>query len=278
MIGRVLVGVIGAPIFLALLIRGGTALTVVCAAIAAAGVFEYSRMSSLSRSPALTAGSAVLAAAFVADSALGGRNLALLVWACVGVPLLMHVLAGTAERAMQRAAEAAFVPVYTGFALSRFVLLRFAQGPGEAAAGTGLALFVVIVIWMCDIGAFATGITLGRHKLSPRLSPKKSVEGCIGGFVWAAAGAAAFKALGDSTGLWYTLAWPLTLTSSLLIAAAGQLGDLAESALKRDAGVKDSGCIFPGHGGVLDRFDSLVFAAPAAYYLFERALPHLFGR
>lgn len=278
MISRVLVGVIGAPIFLAIIVHGGAVFVAVCAVIAAVGAFEYSRMSSLSASAVFTAASVALAAAFVVDAARGGENFSALTWACVGLPLLIQVLTGGAEKAVRRTSEAAFASLYTGFALSRYVLVRTAQSPDGAAAGTGLALFIVLVIWMCDIGAFVTGITLGRHKLAPKLSPKKSVEGCIGGFVWAVAGAAAFKALGDSTGMWYTLPWPLTHVSALLIAGAGQLGDLAESALKRDAGVKDAGRIFPGHGGMLDRFDSLVFAAPVAYYFFVKALPHLFGR
>ncbi len=277
MIGRIVVGVVGAPLFLAIIVAGGIPFAVACAAIAAVAALEYSRMSSHSENRVLVVIGMALAVAFVADSALGGRNSSVLVWACVALPLLIQVATGSPDGAMRKTAEAAFGPIYTGFALSRFVLLRAAQSGSRADAGTGLALFVVIVIWMCDIGAFVTGVTLGRHKLAPRLSPKKSVEGCIGGFVWAVAGSAAFKVLGDSTGLWYTLVWPASHAAALLIALVGQIGDLAESALKRDAGVKDSGRIFPGHGGMLDRFDSLVFALPVAYYFFERVLPHLFG-
>ena len=123
-----------------------------------------------------------------------------------------------------------------------------------------LTTFFAIVM-MTDTGAYYTGRTIGRHKLAPRISPGKTIEGAIGGFVMAVV-----------TGLLCKLSFfreiPIThaLVLGAVIGAIGQIGDLAESMLKRAAGVKDSGAILPGHGGMLDRVDSLLFCAPVLYY------------
>jgi phosphatidate cytidylyltransferase len=117
-------------------------------------------------------------------------------------------------------------------------------------------LVLISMIWIYDIGAFVFGSLLGRTPLAPSLSPGKSVEGFVFGiFLNAIAGIAAFKITGDFT----VFQWILI---SLFISAGATAGDLFESKLKREAGVKDSGKIIPGHGGILDRFDSLFFTAP----------------
>ena len=122
-------------------------------------------------------------------------------------------------------------------------------------------LFALVVIWSGDTAAFFVGRSLGRHKCSPRISPNKTWEGV-------AASLAASLLVAVAAGLWFagTDFWwePLPLAAALNI--AGQLGDLAESALKRNAGVKDSSQLIPGHGGVLDRIDALLFAAPVLWY------------
>ncbi len=122
-----------------------------------------------------------------------------------------------------------------------------------------LIMGVFILIWVNDTFAYIVGKTLGRTKLYTTVSPKKTIEGTLGGFVFALV-AAYVMGLYDSflnTAQWMILA--------AVIVIAGSLGDLVESKLKRVAGVKDSGAILPGHGGMLDRLDSLVFAAPFAY-------------
>jgi phosphatidate cytidylyltransferase len=129
--------------------------------------------------------------------------------------------------------------------------------------GAGLVLFLFLCTWGCDTGAYLTGMALGRHPLLPRVSPRKSVEGAVGGLaagglLGLAAGLTFVPLLGPARGLGY----------GLLAAASGQVGDLVESLLKRDVARKDSAAamIIPGHGGVLDRFDSILFAAPVLYY------------
>lgn len=119
-------------------------------------------------------------------------------------------------------------------------------------------IFYILIIWANDVFAYLVGMTLGRHRLCERLSPKKSWEGFFGGVIGAMAlGLVAAWALGDSYAAWAGLAFVASIT--------GVLGDLVESMFKRAAGVKDSGRLIPGHGGVLDRFDAELLSAPFVF-------------
>ena len=126
--------------------------------------------------------------------------------------------------------------------------------------GGSTVLSVLATIWICDSAAFHIGSAFGRHKLYPRVSPNKSWEGAAAGFV---------AAVGASLAAKYLVLGYLTAGSAVVIGALvgvfGQLGDLIESLFKRDAGVKDSSALIPGHGGVFDRFDSLLLVAPLVY-------------
>lgn len=126
---------------------------------------------------------------------------------------------------------------------------------------TDLLLFFLIVIFGSDAGAYFAGRAFGKHKLAPNISPGKTVEGLIGGLV-AAGGFAALCTYTFFPELPYKFSVPL----ALVMAAVGVLGDLAESAIKRGSGAKDAATILPGHGGLLDRLDSLLFNAPILYY------------
>lgn len=119
-------------------------------------------------------------------------------------------------------------------------------------------LFYLFIVWGNDVFAYLTGIAIGKHKMSPRISPKKSWEGFAGGIVGAIAmGAVGSFVVGGSLGMWLGLAAVVAITSVF--------GDLVESMFKREAGIKDSGKIMPGHGGVLDRFDALLISSPFAF-------------
>ena len=144
---------------------------------------------------------------------------------------------------------------YVGVLFPYFALLR--NRPG----GIGMLLMVILLVVVSDSGAYFVGRFMGRTKLAPSLSPHKTVEGAVGGlFATMAAGWLLFKMIGGS--------WDMgsVVLFSAMISLLAQLGDMAGSALKRAAGVKDSGWIFPGHGGLLDRACSLVFAVFFAYY------------
>ncbi len=146
-------------------------------------------------------------------------------------------------------------------------------GHGEAYFSDGgsfmfLVLIVFVSVWICDSAAYFVGRAIGRHKMFPSVSPKKSWEGTAAGLVGSVAGFTGFAA-------WLIPSMPIrdSLVMGLLAGVLGQIGDLAESRLKRDAGVKDSSHIIPGHGGVLDRFDSILFVAPAVFiYMLVRVL------
>ncbi len=127
--------------------------------------------------------------------------------------------------------------------------------------GIGLLFFLLLMIWGADIGAYLFGVRFGKRKLAPRVSPGKSIEGVLGGIVVSSAVAAAAFMLLTLPGI----PLPLLLLSVVVIVIFSVVGDLVESAYKRSAGVKDSGQLIPGHGGILDRVDSLTAAAP--FYL-----------
>jgi phosphatidate cytidylyltransferase len=159
-----------------------------------------------------------------------------------------------------------FGVLYVGLTLSSLVLMRLFP------AGEFFILFVALVTWAGDTGAYYSGNLWGRRLLAPRISPKKTVEGLIGGMTLACG-----AALVAQTWFLPQLRLMDALILGVLLTGAGLLGDLCESAIKRSVGAKDSGGILPGHGGMLDRLDSLLFTAPTFYYyvLFVRGLPPL---
>ena len=125
-----------------------------------------------------------------------------------------------------------------------------------------LLLAIFIFIWVNDTGAYLVGSRWGKRRLAPNISPKKSVEGSIGGLILVLLSAVILRLL-----LFPELSWLRILLIAAVVAIFGTIGDLFESSLKRQAGVKDSGKLIPGHGGILDRIDSLLLAVPAVYLL-----------
>ncbi len=123
----------------------------------------------------------------------------------------------------------------------------------------GIIIGFLLLLWANDTGAYLTGITLGRHRLMERISPKKSWEGFFGGLVISVVAA---WLLSGWLGVVGTSGW---IIISIIISIAGTYGDLTESMLKRSMGVKDSGSVMPGHGGFLDRFDSALISFPLVY-------------
>ena len=150
--------------------------------------------------------------------------------------------------------------LYMGWMLGHYVVLR------QLDHGRELVILAVFTTFACDTTAFFVGRAWGRHHMAPTISPHKTWEGAIGGFVGAVAAALALRSL-LSLGDWsLPLNYVEAIAVGCLIGGVAQLGDLLESLLKRRAGVKDSGSLIPGHGGVLDRIDSLVFTGVIVYY------------
>ncbi len=156
--------------------------------------------------------------------------------------------------------------VYVGWLFSYLVALRNIEGTRHVAIldrdlplGAWLVLYVVFATWASDTGGYFIGSKFGRHKLAPVLSPGKSWEGLF-------AGVASATLMSALMGGVIGIPWWHTIPMGIGIALVGVVGDLAESSMKRDIGIKDFGTVLPGHGGILDRFDSLLFAAPLFYY------------
>ena len=206
------------------------------------------------------------------------------IWALVLLALAGATiwLRGVEGRPLLAASSTLFGVVYTAGMLSFGYAIRYHQyviesvrvplGGVAVSAGGLLLLLPILLTWASDIGAFFIGRAFGKRKLMPSVSPGKTVAGAIGGLV-------ATIVVG-----WLYVRFLLTPTTQLafvrggliafaaLVSVAAQIGDLAESLLKREAGVKDSSHIIPGHGGVLDRFDSLLFVLPVSYVLFNALL------
>ncbi|PKP57078.1 hypothetical protein CVT91_11490 [Candidatus Atribacteria bacterium HGW-Atribacteria-1] len=146
-----------------------------------------------------------------------------------------------------------FGSIYLGYLLSFMLKIK------DLPNGNYYLISLLIITWANDTGAYLIGTKLGKNKIFPRISPKKTIEGSIGGIIFSITGTFALKN-------WLNLTFNELLSLGLIISIIAQLGDLFESVLKRGSGIKDSGTLIPGHGGILDSLDSLIFTAPIFYY------------
>ena len=170
----------------------------------------------------------------------------------ISVPLLSRA---PLEQSLRDGAMTLFGVLYLGLTLSTLSMTRLLP------QGEWLIFFLLLVTWASDTGAYYVGTLYGRHRLAPTISPKKTVEGLVGGLIGAIIVAYAAR--------WWFLPELSSLDClilAILLTITGLWGDLTESAMKRSVGMKDSGGILPGHGGMLDRLDSLLFTAPVFYY------------
>lgn len=293
---RILFGVIAAPVAIAILVAGGpwlAALLAMAAAIAAWEFFRIARAAGLA--PLDNAGIAIAGVlplvvfarylgVYDPDRSIGPLSLAMLV---VLALLALSIWArGVTGKPLGGVAATVFGIAYTGGALSYGYAIRYHDyafapanlslgGRGFTVPSGGLLLLLpVLITWASDIGAYAVGRLVGRHKLIPSVSPGKTVEGAIGGLLASMAVSAVYShyVLRPATHLDFAYPPMGALIFGAIVSVAAQIGDLAESLLKRDAGVKDSSHIIPGHGGVLDRCDSLLFALPVAYVVLSGML------
>jgi phosphatidate cytidylyltransferase len=168
---------------------------------------------------------------------------------------LVHMSVYGYEGAFSVVPVAVFGPLYIGVPMG--LGLQIMQ------ADRMFLMFGLLLVWLSDIGAYYAGRKYGEHKLAPRLSPKKTVEGAIGGLLSCLLIALLFKGLVPAAAFDYS--WDQVFLMAAIVGIVAPCGDLAESILKRDTGVKDSGSGMGGHGGVLDRIDSLLFCFPAMY-------------
>ncbi len=189
---------------------------------------------------------------------LDGVTLAL---AVQGAFVLTFIDAPDGATTMKRVFGVVFGFAYTTICMGYLARILFFQ---PSTSGALLLFFVIVVTKFGDVGAFALGSLIGKHKMIPHISPAKTWEGLMGAFGASVAVGAIVMALGGAKLL--PLTWPHVIILALLLSAAGVLGDLAESVLKRCHGIKDSGHVLPGIGGILDLTDSLLFSGPLAFY------------
>ncbi len=176
--------------------------------------------------------------------------LAVLVVVPVAGPLVTLVRLGALETAALRACALGFAPLFVAVPLTLLAVMRVSYG----YAGAGAALLALGLAWFADTAAYFAGRFLGRHKLYEVVSPKKTVEGAVGGLL----GSVVWAVLASLSYLRGTLPLAHAVLLGVTAGVLGQAGDLAESMLKRSTGIKDSGAIVPGHGGILDRVDAVI--------------------
>lgn len=182
-----------------------------------------------------------------------------------GVLLLgVCALRSPTERVLADTSFSFFGLIYVAYPLALAPLLLTQQENGKA-----LFLFLLVVVWAGDITALYVGRAWGQHQMSPMLSPKKTWEGAAGSVVGSLVAGLGVVAIGPRVLLIYSQPWWYWGVMAILLNIAAQIGDLLESAIKRGAGVKDSGTLLPGHGGVLDRIDAFLLALPVLWYLLQ---------
>lgn len=274
---RVLFAVAAIPVVAAAVWFGGAALATLLAIAAALAAWEYGRLAEAAGQRPMMGWLAVLAA--LVPLATFAMHLGLWIPPLPVVALVVPAMLtaamwtrGVTGRPLEATAVTLFGAWYTGGMLAFAFALRYHRFAVGALAGTLLLMLPLVITWLNDAGAFFFGKRFGRTKLMPSVSPGKTRAGAIGALATSLAGTWAYVTflLAPYAQLGLSLAGILVLGTAL--SAAAQVGDLAESLLKRQAGVKDSSHLIPGHGGVLDRVDSLLFTIPLGYVLLDLLL------
>lgn len=264
MLVRLITGFIGAPLILALLYLGpawGWLLFVSAAAMV--GAFELFSMTHpgdrVSQAIGVILTVAVIGVLWTFGADAKVLLTLLLVMPIVGMLLVLWRL-GDIQTAAVRVMANTFGPLYVGGGLAAIILLRRDGNLTTPYDGASFVVLSLMLSWLSDTGAYFAGRAFGKHKLYEAVSPKKTVEGAIGGLAGGLVGALVMH-------FFFLHALPLThaVVLALVATALGQAGDLGESLLKRSFNVKDSGGILPGHGGILDRVDATLVTATITY-------------
>ena len=246
---RVITAIVGIPLVLIGLYCGGALWQLIVFFLVLVGLLEFARMGKdeAHLDYLLAAGLSFL---FITYSGISHSKL--LIWLILQA---FYYLIRTAFGGMRTCAGAYNLlgTFYVAIPLSFLWLVR-------AQFGFQWSMFGLVVTWLTDTGAFFGGIKYGKRKLMPEVSPKKTKEGALSGLLSALLGSFAFALIVEKSTLQLVLL-------GFVLSSAGQVGDLVESAIKRERAVKDSGSLLPGHGGILDRFDSIIFTFPTLYVL-----------
>ncbi|MCD8510811.1 MAG: phosphatidate cytidylyltransferase [Bacillus sp. (in: Bacteria)] len=255
---RIITAIIAGAFFLAIIIVGGWPFTILVFALATIAISELLKMKQMKlASPIGLLSLVLMGILLVPQSYLQWLHLDRLEIFVLLIIVLLALTVLTKNRfTFDHAGFIILASVYIGFGFHFFMYTRFLE------QGLSLIFFILVLVWATDSGAYFAGRKFGKNKLWPDISPNKTIEGAIGGVL-----------LAFVVGFIYTLFVPLfssiiiMLLFITVVSVTGQIGDLVESALKRHYAVKDSGQVLPGHGGILDRFDSLIFVMPILYLL-----------
>jgi phosphatidate cytidylyltransferase len=255
---RILTALVAVPLLLLIILAGPSWLFLALALVSA--LVAYWELSHLARNVGWTPlGSGYLAVAAVVLSFYPGFPgfLEASVVAVAVIVLSAVYSRGPSRETLAEVATTFLATTYLGSCLGCLVGLRM-TAPDQA--GRYWLLFLMAVVMVGDAGAFFVGRSLGRHQLAPVLSPRKTTEGLVGGAIASVGAAVLLRRL-----IFPSLAWPSVIALGISLALFGVVGDLFESLLKRSAGIKDTSSLIPGHGGLLDRIDSLLFTAPLLF-------------
>lgn len=255
---RIVTAVIAAAIFLPIVIYGGGLFIALTYLLASIALFELLKMRKLELFSIPGIISLILLWIFLLPKQFQGvlenADYTKIELALLGVLLFLTYTVATKNRfTFEDVAFSTLATLYIGIGFHYFIETR--------EAGLTYIFYSLFIIWATDSGAYFIGRAIGKNKLWPEISPKKTVEGFFGGIASALVVAVLFVYFSDIDASLLQMLWVTTLLSIF-----GQIGDLVESALKRHYSVKDSGSILPGHGGILDRFDSLLFVLPLMHF------------
>jgi phosphatidate cytidylyltransferase len=270
---RILAALVAAPLALVMVYLGGLPLAAFLAAVSVGCAWELFRIARAGGLDPLDPlgiplAGAIPLAAYSATIGLYRPTLGLAAMALLVILSAVIWVRGTHGHPLGAAAVTVIGVLYTGGLLSfGYALREYPYAIGNRA-GTVLVAFPLVLTWASDIGAYFVGRAIGGRKLIPAVSPGKTVSGALGGLVTTIVVSSLYVrfALGPLASL--TMTVPAALLFGAIISVSAQIGDLVESLLKREANVKDSSRLIPGHGGLLDRLDSLLFVLPVAYLLF----------
>jgi phosphatidate cytidylyltransferase len=258
---RTIVAIIGMPLIIIVCLLGKVLFLIIPLGIGLISFYELTKMARNKHSYANLAVGWLIILLIIINEYKPFIQLQILILISIGL-LLLFELFRNKESAISNLGITLLGIFYIGFFSAALVDLRefYNDSAFTYFQGGYLIISILISIWICDSAAYFIGIAFGKHKLMPRISPNKSWEGAIAGFIFSVITMIAAKAL-----FLEFLEWRDTIAVGIIVGIAGQFGDLIESMIKRDSRVKDSSSIIPGHGGILDRFDSLLFTAPAVY-------------
>jgi len=273
---RAVFAVIAIPIAGVIIWRGGLVLALMLAALSALAAWEFFRLSAAGGVHAFGKAGIALAAAIPLVVHFNYAQVTR-VPLSAGALVILALFAGAVwrrvgERPLSAVGATVFGVLYSGGMITFGYALRYHPYVIGAAAGTALVGLPLILTWSTDTGAYAFGKAFGRTKMMPAVSPGKTWAGAVGGLLLAVVGVGLYVAFVLRPVADITLTATGIALYASLVGVTAQVGDLAESLLKREAGVKDSSRLIPGHGGVLDRFDSLLFVLPVSYVLLSELL------